>query len=55
MMFDEFVQRIKLYDPQEIFARTISEHFKMLYAVAESVGNRNMHNKNIIMITISFI
>ena len=53
MMFDEFVQRIELYDPQEIFARAVSEHFKMLYAVAESVGTRKMHIKNIV--TISFI
>ena len=47
MMFDEFVQRIKLDDPQEIFASTVTEHFKMLYAVAESVGIMNIHNKNI--------
>ena len=37
-MFDEFIQRVKLDNPQEVFAGSVSEDFKMLYTVTESVG-----------------
>lgn len=44
MVVDELVERVKLHNPEEILAGTVTQNFKMLYVITKPLKRRNALN-----------